>query len=105
MEHDLVKVLMNPDGFYPWNFSTAKRANAMLSCLCQEAAEEITHLRQQVATLTEQRDMAVEALKTFIDEHEECTDAGDWMAFMCSPESLHMAEEALAAIQSREVTK
>ena len=37
-----------------------------------------------------------EALQTFIDEHEECTDADDWMAMLCSIEAHHVAEEALA---------
>ena len=36
------------------------------------------------------------ALQTFIDEHEECTDADDWMAMLCSIEAHHVAEEALA---------
>ena len=35
------------------------------------------------------------ALQTFIDEHEECTDADDWMAMLCSIEAHHVAEEAL----------
>lgn len=63
------------------------------------AYDEITRLRQQVATLTEQRDMAVEALQAFIDEHEECEDADGWMAFMCSPEAFHSADESLATIK------
>ena len=37
-----------------------------------------------------------EALQTFIDEHEECTDADDWMAMLCSIEAHHVAEEALS---------
>lgn len=96
MEHDIVKVLMNPEDFYPGNFGTVKLANAMLSCLCQEAADEITRLRQQVDTLTEQRDLAVEALKKAAVAFWELHDA-----------DIHakMTEEAITAIQSAEVTK
>lgn len=36
------------------------------------------------------------ALQTFIDEHEECTDADDWLAMTCSMESYHVADEALS---------
>ena len=38
-----------------------------------------------------------EALQTYIDEHEECQDADDWMAMMCSIEAHHVADEALSA--------
>lgn len=37
-----------------------------------------------------------EALQTYIDEHEECQDADDWMAMMCSMEAHHTADEALS---------
>lgn len=37
-----------------------------------------------------------DALQTYIDEHEECQDADDWMAMMCSMEAHHVADEALA---------
>lgn len=46
---DIIERLKEPETHYPGNFDTPKRANAMLSCLCQEAAEEIEHLRQQIA--------------------------------------------------------
>ena len=36
------------------------------------------------------------AFQTYIDEHEECTDADDWMAMTCSMEAHHVADEALA---------
>ena len=38
---DIVEQLKEPESHYPGNFDTPKRANAMLSCLCQEAAETI----------------------------------------------------------------
>ena len=37
-----------------------------------------------------------EALQTYIDEHEECQDADDWMAMMCSMEAHHAADKALS---------
>jgi hypothetical protein len=40
--------------------------------------------------------MLREAFQTFIDEHEECQDADEWMAELCSIEALHVAGEALA---------
>lgn len=51
---DLIKHLKEPEIYFPGNFDTVKRANAMLSCLCQEAADaledkdaEIIRLRQE----------------------------------------------------------
>lgn len=46
---DIIERLKEPEAHYPGNFDTPKRANAMLSCLCQEAMEEIKSLRQQLA--------------------------------------------------------
>jgi len=46
---DIIPRLKEPETHYPGNFDTPKRANAMLSCLCQEAAEEIESLRQKLA--------------------------------------------------------
>lgn len=37
-----------------------------------------------------------DALQAYIDEHEECQDADDWMAMMCSMEAHHAADEALS---------
>lgn len=47
--NDIVERLKEPELHYPGNFRTPLRANAMLSCLCQEAAETIESLRQQLA--------------------------------------------------------
>jgi len=43
-EYDLVKILNNPEDYYPGNFETAEKACAFLMCLCQEAADEIEKL-------------------------------------------------------------
>jgi hypothetical protein len=60
-------------------------------------AEKCDQLREQVAMLRE-------AFQTFIDEHEECSDADDWLAMMCSCEAYHVANEALAASEPK-ITK
>lgn len=59
-------------------------------------------LRIQVEELTRQRDLAVEALQTYVDEHEECSDADDWTAMMCSVEAHYVADEALSTIKGSE---
>ena len=71
--------------------------------LCADAADEIARLRQQVATLTERQDIAVEALN----------EINNWLVCACiaTPEDMaqsfdHMqsvADKALDAIQSSEV--
>lgn len=58
---DIIDRLKEPEVHYPGNFDTPKRANAMLSCLCQEAAEEIESLRRQLKHMTDQYNAALEA--------------------------------------------
>lgn len=84
--------------------------------------DEIARLRQQVATLeaerdkltidaveqinmiTEQRDIVVEAIQYYIsNSSDHITAVGDFVVSTCS--SREMAGQALAAIQSAEVTK
>ena len=43
-----------------------------------------------------------DALQEYIDEHEECQDADDWMAMMCSIEAHHVADKALSQPTSTE---
>ena len=38
---ELVQHLIDPELHFPGNFDTVKRANALLMCLCQEAADAI----------------------------------------------------------------
>ena len=40
----LTEVLNNPEEHYPGNFDTPKRANALLTGLCQDASAEINRL-------------------------------------------------------------
>ena len=63
--------------------------NAQLQDEVAKLEKENDQLREQVALLRE-------AFQTFIDEHEECSDADDWLAMMCSCEAYHVANEALA---------
>jgi chromosome segregation ATPase len=41
MSKELIEHLRDPDIHFPGNFDTVKRANAMLMCLCQEAADAL----------------------------------------------------------------
>jgi hypothetical protein len=43
---DLTKILNNPEEHYPGNFDTPQRANALLTGLCQDAANEIERLNK-----------------------------------------------------------
>ena len=48
---ELVKILNNPEDYYPGNFDTPQRANALLTGLCQDAATEIAKLQAEVERL------------------------------------------------------
>ena len=45
--YDLVAILNDPMQAYPANFTTAKKGNALLFGLCQEAADEIQRLQHK----------------------------------------------------------
>jgi hypothetical protein len=44
----LTELLNNPEEHYPGNFDTPQRANALLTGLCQDAANEIAKLQAEV---------------------------------------------------------
>lgn len=44
----IMDALRNPEDHYPGNFNTAKRAIALLMCLCHDAADEIQRLHDEV---------------------------------------------------------
>jgi hypothetical protein len=46
--NDLTELLNNPEDYYPGNFDTPQRANALLTGLCQDAANEIAKLQAEV---------------------------------------------------------
>lgn len=58
--------------------------------------ENIAYFEKQLATSQLSETQLREALQTYIDEHEECQDADDWMAMMCSMEAHHAADKALS---------
>ena len=64
--------------------------------LMRERVADIAFLNQQLAAAQAREVKLREAFQTYIDEHEECTDADDWMAMMCPIEAHHVADEALA---------
>ena len=51
---ELAAVLDAPEEHYPGNFDTPQRANAMLLCLAQEAADELRRLHEVNAELVEE---------------------------------------------------
>jgi hypothetical protein len=46
--YELTELLNNPEEHYPGNFDTPERANALLTGLCQDAANEIAKLQAEV---------------------------------------------------------
>jgi hypothetical protein len=48
---DLTELLNNPEEHYPGNFDTPQRANALLTGLCQDAANEIAKLQVELTRL------------------------------------------------------
>ena len=48
---ELIQRLNEPDVHYPGNFDTVKRANAILMCLCQEAADALEAAHKRIAEL------------------------------------------------------
>jgi hypothetical protein len=63
----LTELLNNPEEHYPGNFDTPQRANALLTGLCQDAANEIAKLQYEVdaiPAIKEERDaLAAEVLE------------------------------------------
>ncbi len=57
---------------------------------------EVARLEQENDQLRAQINVLRDAFQTFIDEHEECQDADEWMAELCSSEALHVAGGELA---------
>jgi hypothetical protein len=58
----LAAVLDAPEEHYPGNFDTPQRANAMLLCLAQEAADELRRLHEVNAELLEALQFALDVL-------------------------------------------
>ena len=79
---DLIKILNNPEEHYPGNFDTPQRANALLTGLCQDAANEIERLNAEVLEqcringMSAEREDALRAELTRL----KASIALDWMA-------------------------
>jgi hypothetical protein len=79
---DLTKILNNPEDYYPGNFDTPQRANALLTGLCQDAANEIERLNAEVLEqcringMSAEREDALRAELTRL----KASIALDWMA-------------------------
>lgn len=85
------------------HFGSEMAVRAFAIHLLKQRDKEESQLIQTIAKLTAERDAlrgAKEAFQTYLDEHEECTDADDWMAMMCSIEAHRVADEAIATINA-----
>ena len=51
MREELIKRLNEPELYYPGNFDTPERANALLSGLCQEAADALAAADKRIEEL------------------------------------------------------
>lgn len=70
---DLVQRLNEPEEYYPGNFDTVKRANAMLLCLCQEAADALTVKDKEIAELRAERSEAIAVFPKLIEQAKDKT--------------------------------
>jgi len=65
--YEMTELLNNPEEHYPGNFDTPQRANALLTGLCQDAANEIAKLQYEVdaiPAIKEERDaLAAEVVR------------------------------------------
>jgi uncharacterized small protein (DUF1192 family) len=95
--NDLTKILNNPEDYYPGNFDTPQRANALLTGLCQDAANEIAKLQAEVERLKASiafDKMAENACELGLDYEPAVQEGRDWSLLEATQESLreHMAE-------------
>jgi hypothetical protein len=75
---DLTKILNNPEEHYPGNFDTPQRANAMLTGLCQDAANEIERLNAEVLEQCRINGMSAEREDALRAEVERLNKALQW---------------------------
>mgnify|MGYP003622012378 CR=1 FL=1 len=60
--------------------------------------QELSTLNTQLATLAEQNAKLKDALKTVVDDAEECTDHDDWTAMLLSLDAYHIASTCIEEI-------
>jgi hypothetical protein len=75
---DLTKILNNPEEHYPGNFDTPQRANALLTGLCQDAANEIERLNAEVLEQCRINGMSAEREDALRAEVERLNKALTW---------------------------
>jgi hypothetical protein len=75
---ELVKILNNPEEHYPGNFDTPQRANALLTGLCQDAANEIERLNAEVLEQCRINGMSAEREDSLRAEVERLNKALQW---------------------------
>ena len=71
-----------------------------ICCYAQDLGKFFTEdaCKEQLATLAEQIEKLKDALKTVVDDAEECTDHDDWTAMLLSLETYHIASTCLEEI-------
>ena len=55
-------------------------------------------MKEQLAALAEQNEKMKDALKTVVDDAEECTDHDDWTAMLLSLDAYHIASTCIEEI-------
>ena len=60
--------------------------------------QELSTLYTQLAALAEQNAKLKDALKTVVDDAEECTDHDDWTAMLLSLDAYHIASTCIEEI-------
>jgi hypothetical protein len=74
----LTELLNNPEEHYPGNFDTPQRANALLTGLCQDAANEIERLNAEVLEQCRINGMSAEREDALRAEAERLNKALTW---------------------------
>jgi hypothetical protein len=76
--YELTELLNNPEDYYPGNFDTPERANALLTGLCQDAANEIAKLQAEVLEQCRINGMSAEREDSLRAEVERLNKALTW---------------------------
>jgi hypothetical protein len=76
--YELTDLLNNPEEHYPGNFDTPQRANALLTGLCQDAANEIAKLQAEVLEQCRINGMSAEREDALRAEVERLNKALTW---------------------------
>jgi hypothetical protein len=76
--YELTELLNNPEEHYPGNFDTPERANALLTGLCQDAANEIAKLQAEVLEQCRVNGMSAEREDALRAEVERLNKALTW---------------------------